>query len=341
MAHRTGAGEECLMFFKKEKVKVYHGIQAIEPINKPVVTVGTFDGLHIGHQKVIGELVHTASTIGGKSVVVTFYPHPRTVLQPNYDLRLIISRKEKMKIFEKLGIDVLICLEFTKEFAKTSSEDFIKKYLVEPLHPVKVIIGYDHHFGADRKGNLEFLTEMGRKYHFEVEKITMQELDETAVSSSKIREAIRHGDMKTATRFLGYNYSISGKVVMGNQLGRKLGFPTANIQPDEPNKIIPEYGVYAILLEWNDKLYKGMSNIGIRPTLQENHLTIEAHLFDFDEDLYGQEVTLYFLDHTRVEKKFRDLELLRRRLVIDRLKVKKILGDDGDSSDEETTAPQE
>ncbi|NCA85435.1 MAG: bifunctional riboflavin kinase/FAD synthetase [Clostridia bacterium] len=335
------------MFFKKEKVKVYNGIQAIDPIHKPVVTVGTFDGLHIGHQKVIGELVHTASTIGGKSVVVTFYPHPRTVLQPNYDLRLIISRKEKMKIFEKLGVDVLICLEFTKEFAKTSSEDFIKKYLVEPLHPIKVIIGYDHHFGADRKGNLEFLTEMGKKYDFEVEKVAMQELDETAVSSSKIREAIRRGDMKAATKFLGYNFSISGKVVMGNQLGRKLGFPTANIQPDEPNKIIPEYGVYAILLEWNDKLYKGMSNIGIRPTLKENKLTIEAHLFDFDEDLYGQEVTLYFLDHTRVEKKFRDVELLRRRLIIDRLKVKKILGDDTESttpeanSDEETTGSQE
>jgi riboflavin kinase/FMN adenylyltransferase len=334
------------MIFKTEKVKIYHGIQAIEPIHKPVVTIGTFDGLHIGHQKVIGELVHTASTVGGKSVVITFFPHPRTVLQPNYDLRLIISRKEKMKIFEKLGVDVLICLEFTKEFAKTSSEDFIKNYLVEPLHPIKVIIGYDHHFGADRKGNLGFLMEMGKKYAFEVEKIAMQELDETAVSSSKIREAIRHGDMKTATKFLGYNYSISGKVVMGNQLGRTIGFPTANIQPDEPDKIIPEYGVYAVLLEWKGKLYKGMSNIGIRPTLKVNQLTIEAHLFDFDQNLYGEEVTLYFLDHTRIEKKFRDLELLRRRLIIDRLKVKKILGDesesaDSDAGDEEAIGSQE
>ncbi len=292
----------------------------------------------------IGELVHSASTIGGKSVVITFFPHPRTVLQPDYNLHLIISRKEKIMLFEKLGIDVLICIEFTKEFARTSSEDFIKKYLVEPLHPVKVIIGYDHHFGYDRKGDLQFTTEMGEKYGFKVEQIAMQQLDEIAVSSTKIRETIRRGDMKTATKFLGYNYSISGTVVMGNQLGRTIGFPTANIEPDEPDKIIPEYGVYAVLLEWKGKLYKGMSNIGIRPTLKVNQLTIEAHLFDFDEDLYGEEVTLYFLDHTRVEKKFRDLELLRRRLIIDRIKVKKILGDDSENNgtdDDTVIVPQE
>jgi len=309
-------------------VKIYHDISKIDPIHKAVLTVGTFDGLHIGHQKVIGSLVHTARSIGGKSVVVTFYPHPRKVLQPGFDLKLIISRKEKIRLFEKLGLDILVCVPFTPAFAETSSEDFVKNFLVDPIHPVKVIIGYDHHFGKDRKGNLDFLKEMGEKYNFDVEKIEMQDIEQTAVSSSKIREAIHHGDMKTAAKFLGYNFSISGTVVKGNQLGRTIDFPTANIAPDEPDKIIPRYGVYAVLVEWKGKLYKGMSNIGIRPTLDDHALTIEAHIFDFDEDIYGQELSIYFLEHTRPEKKFRDLDLLRRRLIIDRIKVKSILGED-------------
>lgn len=309
-------------------MNVYHNISEIKSIAKAVVTVGTFDGLHIGHQKVIGKLVNTARSMGGQSVVVTFFPHPRKVLQPDYNLKMIISRKEKIKLFEKLGVDNLVCVEFTKEFALTSSEEFVKKYLVDPIQPVKVIIGYDHHFGRDRKGNLEFLKEMGEKYDFEVEKIEMQDIEKIAVSSSKIREVISRGDMKTATKFLGYNFSISGEVVKGNQLGRTIGFPTANVKPDEPDKIIPEYGVYAVLVEWNGKLYKGMSNIGIRPTLDVHPLTIEAHIFDFDQDIYGKQISIYFLEHIRPEKKFRDLDLLRRRLIIDRIKVKGILGDD-------------
>jgi riboflavin kinase/FMN adenylyltransferase len=315
-------------------VKIYHDISEIKHIEKPVVTVGTFDGLHIGHQKVIDELVHSAKTSGGESVVVTFFPHPRKVLQPGFDLKMIISRREKMNLFEKLGVDNLVCINFTREFAKTTSEDFIKNYLVDPIKPVKVIIGYDHHFGKDRKGDMGFLLEMGSKYGFEVEKIEMQDIEKTAVSSSKIREVIKRGDMTTASKFLGYHFSITGKVVKGNQLGRKLGFPTANIQPEEPDKIIPEYGVYAVLVKWNGKLYKGMSNIGIRPTLDLHQLTIEAHIFDFDENLYGEELTIYFLVHTRIEKKFKDLELLRRRLIIDRIKVKNILGDALDDPDD-------
>lgn len=290
--------------------------------------MGTFDGLHIGHQKVIGDVVKAAKTMGGQSVVVTFYPHPRKVLQPNFNLKLIISRPEKYRLFEKLGIDNLVCINFTKEFAETTSEEFVKKYLVDPINPAKVIIGYDHHFGKDRKGNLEFLKEMGAKYNFDVEKIEMQDIEKTAVSSSKIRETISRGDMKTASRFLGYHFSISGKVVKGNQLGRTIGFPTANIAPDEPDKIIPEYGVYAVLVDWNGKTYKGMSNIGIRPTLDLHKLTIEVHIFNFDQDIYGEHITIHFLEHTRIEKKFKDIDLLRRRLIIDRIKVKKILGED-------------
>jgi riboflavin kinase / FMN adenylyltransferase len=309
-------------------VEVYHDLPEIKKIPKAVVTVGTFDGLHIGHQKVIGQLVKSAGLLGGTSVVVTFFPHPRRVLQPGFDLKMIISRKEKVLLFEKLGVDVLICIEFTKQFAETTSEEFVRKYLVEPIQPVKIILGYDHHFGKDRKGNLDFLKMMGEKYNFDVEKVEMQDIEKAAVSSSKIREAIRRGDMKTVSRFLGYHFSISGKVVKGNQLGRTIGFPTANVKPDEPDKIIPEYGVYAVLVELDNKLYKGMSNIGIRPTLDYHPLTIEAHIFDFDQDIYGREITIYFLEHTLPEKKVRDFELLRRRLIIDRIKVKKILGED-------------
>ncbi len=308
-------------------MNIYHNISEIQSIPDAVVTVGTFDGLHIGHQKVIGGLVKNARIIGGQSVVVTFFPHPRKVLQPDFDLKMIISRKEKMKRFEELGVDNLICVEFTKKFAETTSEEFVKKYLVDPIHPKKVIIGYDHHFGKDRRGNLDFLKEMGAKYNFDVEKIEMQDIEKTAVSSSKIREAIIQGDMPTARKFLGYHFSISGKVVKGNQLGRTLGFPTANVEPVEPDIIIPAYGVYAVLVDWKGDTYKGMSNIGIRPTLDVHKLTIEVNIFDFDEDIYGENITIHFLQHTRPEKKFKDLGLLRRRLIIDQIKVKKILGE--------------
>jgi riboflavin kinase/FMN adenylyltransferase len=308
-------------------VKIFTSIADIGKIHNPVVTVGTFDGLHIGHQKVISELIHAAKAIDGESVVVTFFPHPRTILQPGFNLKLILSRKEKIQLLEKLGVENLVCIEFTKEFAQTSSEDFIKNYIVDPISPKKFIIGYDHHFGKDRKGNIGFMNSMAEKYGFEVEQVAMLDLSEVAISSSKIRDAIKIGDMKTATAYLGSPYSIGGIVVKGNQIGRTLGFPTANIQPDEPNKIMPNYGVYASLVEWNGKLYKGMSNIGIRPTLDDHRLTLEVNIFDFDLDIYGEYLTLFFLEHIREEKKFRDLDLLRRRLIIDRIKVKSILGD--------------
>jgi len=306
-------------------LKIYTDISRIQKIKNAVITVGTFDGLHIGHQKVIGEVVKSAKSIAGESVIITFFPHPRKVVQPDFDLKLIISRKEKMALFEKLGVDHLFCINFTKEFSNTTSEEFIQKYIVAPFKPARVVIGYDHHFGKDRKGDIGFLQEMGAKYDFEVEKIDMQDIDHTAVSSSKIREAIAAGDMQTASKFLGYHFSITGEVVKGNQLGRTIGFPTANVEPDEPEKIIPAYGVYAVLIKWKGKTLKGMSNIGVRPTLKVQKLTIEAHIFDFDEDIYGQEISIVFLEHTRDEKKFHDLELLRRRLIIDRIKVKNIL----------------
>jgi len=318
----------------RKKVRIYNNISEIGQIKNPVVTVGTFDGVHIGHQKVINQLVSTAKAMDGESVIITFEPHPRQVLQPGFDLRIIITREEKIRILEKCGVDHFIIIEFTREFAQNSSEEFLRKYIVEPLKPVKIIIGYDHHFGKGRQGNIDFLMEMGAKYNFAVGQIGMQDIKHIAVSSTKIRDAIKRGDMKEVSEFLGYNYSISGIVVRGNQIGRTLGFPTANIKPDHPDKLVPANGVYAVLVEWNGKLYKGMSNIGVRPTLNLHTLTIEVNIFDFDEMIYDQTITIFFLEHTRDEKKFRDLDLLRRRLIIDKLKVQKIFGEDVEGDQE-------
>ena len=290
-----------------------------------MVTVGTFDGIHRGHRKLISEVCRKATAIGGESVVITFDPHPRQVLQPASDVKLINTLDEKKEVFGQMCVDHLLIVSFTKEFAKTSSEDFLKKYIVEPFDLMAIVIGYDHHFGKDRKGNLDFLRDMGNKYGFEIDQIPMQEFKDIALSSSRVREAIQLGQMPEAKGYLGYHYSITGTVVKGNQIGRTLGFPTANIEPDNPDKLIPAYGVYASLVKYGGKTYGGMSNIGIRPTLKVNKLTIEVNIFDFDEEIYGEKITIYFLQHTREEKKFRDLELLRRRLVIDKVKVKKIL----------------
>jgi riboflavin kinase/FMN adenylyltransferase len=306
-------------------VKIYHDISELGEIKNAVVTVGTFDGIHRGHQKLITETCRRAIAAGGESVVITFNPHPRQVLQPESGVKTINTLDEKIEVFSKMCVKHLLIIPFTKEFSTTSSEDFLRKYIVEPFDLKTIVIGYDHHFGRDRQGNLDFLKEMAEKYHFKVDQVPLQEFKDVPLSSSKVREMIKDGKMEEAQEFLGYHYSISGTVVKGNQVGRTLGFPTANIEPDDPDKLIPAYGVYAVLVKCRGLMYEGMSNIGIRPTLAEHKLTIEVNIFDFDEDIYGEKITICFLKHTREEKKFRDLELLRRRLIIDKEKVKKIL----------------
>jgi riboflavin kinase / FMN adenylyltransferase len=313
-------------------VKKYTDITDIGKINNAVVTIGTFDGVHTGHQMVVNHVVEAARKLGGESVLITFEPHPRKVVQPGYNLKLILSMEERERLFEQLGIDHLVIIHFTKTFSQLSSEEFLLKYVFRPVKPVKMIIGYDHQFGKDRKGDIHFLRQMAGRHGFSVEQVEMMDMDGEPVSSTRIRDAIKNGDMKLASRLLGFHYSISGKVVMGNRIGRTLGFPTANIHPDEPEKLIPYYGVYATLVEYDGAFYKGMSNIGIRPTLNEHHLTIEVHIFDFEKNIYGEHIRLFFLEHTRDEKRFRDIDLLRRRLIIDKLNVKKIF-DEGNADD--------
>lgn len=291
-----------------------------------VVTVGTFDGLHLGHQKIIARMCEIAQGINGETTVVTFDPHPRLVLHSDSkNLKFINTKERKFRLLEKFGIDHLIIIPFTKEFAKNSPEDFIRKYLKEKINIKKLVIGYDHHFGNQREGNFESLTELGKKYGFEVEEISALHINGTAASSTKIRNALIAGEIKLANSMLGYKYSITGVVVEGNKIGRTIGFPTANIEIEDKYKLIAAGGVYACEIEINRERFLGMGNIGFRPTIGINGLVTEVHIFNFDKDIYGEEITIFFIDRIRNEVKFSGLKELKEQLEKDKVKVKGLL----------------
>ncbi len=303
-------------------MKIYRDINDFKNIDHPVVTIGTFDGVHIGHKKIIKRLIDIAKKEHGQTVIITFYPHPRTVLRlDEMDLKFINTQKEKIKIFEKAGIDNLVIYPFTKEFSKMNADDFVKNILIDKIHTKKLVIGYDHRFGNQRKGNIKRLFELSHIYNFEVEEIPEQDIKNIAVSSTKIRKALRTKDIKQANVFLGYEYSLSGIVVHGNKIGRTIGYPTANIEVDDKNKLIPANGVYSVKVEWKGKLYKGMCNIGVRPTIDHGKLTIEANIFDFDKDIYGDILTIYFVDYIRDERRFVDLDSLKNQLAYDKQRI--------------------
>jgi len=308
-------------------LKIYRSLSEFKGTNYAVVTVGTFDGLHLGHQKIIQRMIALAKENHGETILVTFDPHPRLVVHKNSkDLKFINTQKKKFDLLEKLGIDHIIIIPFDKEFAKTSSEDFIGKYLVDKLAVKKLIVGYDHHFGKNREGNYDQLYLLGQKYGFEVEEIKAQYIDDVAVSSTQIRNALMEGKVKNANRMLGYEYSITGIVVEGNKIGRSIGFPTANIEIEDKFKLIAAGGVYACKVAYNGKLFKGMGNIGTRPTVGINGLVTEVHIFDFDKDIYGEEISIFFIDRIRDEVKFENLEELKKQLRTDKKTVLKLLG---------------
>jgi len=308
-------------------MRIYTDLNAFEGVSCPVVTMGTFDGLHIGHQKIIKDLVDTARKENGETVVITFDPHPRIVLHLDHkNLRFINTQEEKIELFHKFGIDHLIIIPFTMEFSRLTSIEFVKEILVDKIKTQKLIIGYDHHFGKNRKGNFEHLNKLSRSYGFEVNEIPAQLIDEIAVSSTKIRDSLVEGNVKKAKSFLGYNFSVFGEVTPGSQIGKTIGFPTANIFPDDSYKLIPGNGVYAVRTLLRGKLYDGMLNIGIRPTLHtEQKETIELHIFDFTDDIYKEFVTVYFIDRIRDEHKFENIELLKHQLAKDQKVAQKIL----------------
>ena len=299
-------------------MKVIHSTSNFSSKNKSFVTIGTFDGVHVGHQKILQNLIQSAKRENAKSVVLTFFPHPRMVLQRNVAVELLNTIEEKSKLLEEMGLDYLIIHPFNEEFSRLTALDFVRDTLINQLNATKLIIGYDHHFGKNREGNINQLREYSHLFDFEVQEIPAQDIDNVAVSSTKIRAALHKGFLKTANIYLGYAFTIHGTVVYGKKLGGKIGFPTANISVKEDYKLIPKTGVYVIQTRVNDELFFGMMNIGYRPTIDGKHQTIEAHLFDFDSDLYGKFLKIEFLYFLREEQKFDGIDQLVRQLRKDR-----------------------
>ncbi len=283
-----------------------------------MVTIGTFDGVHLGHKKVIAKIISNAEELNCESTVLTFFPHPRVVLQNGESLKLLNTIEEKKFLLDKLGLTNLIIHPFDNEFAQLSAEDFVKKILIDQLHVHKIIIGYDHRFGKNRSADIKDLLLFGQKYGFEVEQISAQEIDEIAISSTKIRTSLEEGVITLANGYLGYNYFFSGTVVKGNQLGRTLGFPTANIQIAEDYKLIPKKGVYIVKSKINGKDCIGMMNIGTRPTVDGKNQSIEVHFLDQNIDLYNKKITIELLAFIREEQKFESVEALKNQLEKDK-----------------------
>ena len=307
-------------------MKTYYDIEKFNKVPNAVVTIGTFDGVHRGHQEILKNMVNRAKELGGESVVVTFYPHPRQVLSHDSGIRFISTQEEKISHLEALGIDNLIIIKFTKEFAAIPSEDFIKNFIVKNIQPAVLIIGYDHHFGKGRTGDFDMLYELGSQYHFKVEKIQEQDVDNVAVSSTKIRQFLENGDIKHANMLLGYEFSYTGKVIHGQQVGHKMGYPTANIDVAEEFQLIEKQGVYATFAEIDGKSYPAMTYIGKRPTMHDNRpQSIETYIISFDGDLYDKEIKIRFVDFVRDDKKFDNFEALKRQISIDEQQIINIL----------------
>jgi riboflavin kinase/FMN adenylyltransferase len=298
-------------------MNIFQGFEALKEIKNPVLTIGTFDGVHLGHQKIIQQLNTEAEKIGGESVLFTFYPHPRMVLYPKtHGLKLIQTQVEKIDKLRRIGLENVILHPFTKEFSRLTAIEFVRDYLVNKLHVNKLVIGYDHQFGKNREGSLNFLLEVCDTYGFEVIEIGAQEIDQVNVSSTKIRNAIKRGNMALAERYLGEPFELYGKIIQGQAIGREIGFPTANLDVESNVKLIPATGVYAVnmLLE-SGKILEGMMNIGNRPTISNGtNVSIEVHLFNFNGNLYNQQVTVQLLSRFRDELKFDSVPELTEQL---------------------------
>tara|TARA_B110000091_G_scaffold194718_1_gene220814 strand:+ start:2039 stop:2971 length:933 start_codon:yes stop_codon:yes gene_type:complete len=278
------------------------------------ITIGTFDGVHFGHQKIIKKLVQEAKKANKKSVLLTFFPHPRMVLQKDASLKLINTIEERATLIEETGLDYLIIHPFSIAFSRMSALEFVRDILVNQLNISKLIIGYDHHFGKNREGNITQLTEYSHLYDFNVEEIPAQDIDSVSVSSTKVRRALTAGNLKTANNYLGYNFMLNGTVVNGKKLGGTIGYPTANIEIEETYKLIPKTGVYVVQSTISNKNIYGMMNIGNRPTVDGNHQTIEVHFFDFHQDLYHQKLNIELIYFLRDEEKFDTIDSLVHQL---------------------------
>lgn len=307
-------------------MKIYEGLADFHPVTNAVVTSGTFDGVHLGHQKILHRIREIARSIGGETVLLTFWPHPRLVLYPEeHNLRLLSTFEEKASLLRQFGIDHLVTIPFTQEFSQLTSEEFIRKVLIEKIQTKKLVIGYDHRFGKNREGSFEYLQAHSSEFGFELEEISREDVDEIGVSSTKIRKALESGDVQTANQYLGRPYELNGIVVKGQQIGRSIGFPTANIHVPNDYKLIPKDGVYAVEARVEDQIFKAMLNIGNRPTVDGTRKTVETHLFDFQGDLYNKLITVYFRAFIREERKFENLDALKSQLTLDQKSAKSLL----------------
>jgi len=307
-------------------MRIFEGLENVGQIKNPVVTIGTFDGVHIGHQKIIQQLILEAKKIEGESVLITFHPHPRLVLFPdNHNLQLLQTQTEKLQTLAENGLENVIILAFSKEFSQLSALDFVQTVLYKCLQAKKIIIGYDHQFGNDRKGNIDFLITHARDFNYEVIEIPAEEINEVNVSSTKIRTALQDGSVEIANAYLNKPFELTGTVIKGKQLGRTIGFPTANLELNDSTKLIPANGVYAVSVTINnkEKHYNGMMNIGFRPTVsQEQKQTIEIHLFDFQDDLYDSHLKVSLYKRIRKEEKFVNLASLKSQLSKDEAAIR-------------------
>jgi len=299
-------------------LNLFPSISEFNSTKKTIVTIGTFDGVHIGHQKIIEKLILETKKADCESLILTFFPHPRMVLNGSSSIKLLNTINEKSSLLEKMGLDNLVVHPFDKKFSNLSAEEFVKTILVDSFNLKKIIIGYDHRFGNNRSANIDDLISFGKKYDFEVEQISAQEIDSVSVSSTKIRDAITDGNMIIANEFLGYDYILSGKIITGKQLGRTIGFPTANIKIEENYKLIPKNGVYIVKSHLQEKTVFGIMNIGLNPTVNGEDLSIEVHFLDFDADLYNKNITVSVIARIRDEQKFTSIDLLKAQIQEDK-----------------------
>jgi riboflavin kinase / FMN adenylyltransferase len=307
-------------------MRIYYSTDDFTKLNNAVVTSGTFDGVHLGHQKIISRLKEVAEKSNGETVVITFWPHPRLILKPeDTSLKLLNTFEEKAELLKQQGVQHLLRIPFTKEFSQITSQQFITSILVNTIGTKKLVIGYDHRFGNNREGSFEQLKINGPAYGFDVEEIEQQDVDHVAISSSEIRKSLEGGNLETATHLLGRPYSISGQVVSGDKLGRVLGYPTANIDPDSRLKLVPADGIYAVTVQYEHATFKGMLYIGNRPTVNGLKRVIEVNIFDFNKEVYGETLTVYFHQLIRGDSKFKDLEALKKQLHQDKIDTLKIL----------------
>ena len=280
--------------------------------------MGTFDGVHIGHKKILNKLTQNTENETYESLVLTFFPHPRMVLQEDSDIKLLNTIAEKIDLLEKIGIENLVIHPFDETFSRLTAEEFVSSILVDQFHIHKIIIGHDHRFGRNRTADIDDLIAFGKQYDFEVEQISVQEINEISVSSTKIRNALLEGNMALANEYLGYEYFLTGNIIQGKQLGRTIGFPTANLKIEENYKLIPQNGVYIVKSIINQETVFGMMNIGFNPTVDGQKQSIEIHYFDFNADLYNQKISVSILHRIRSEQKFESVELLKEQLEKDK-----------------------